>query len=242
MFKYTRAAIYKTVDDFKKFIKIFGLTSQILYIAYLIYALASPIGNAVVNVIFLITSLSYLGFSFYYILDPEKISKATKKITKRTYKWSKLAIKAYTLGATVYGICIAPSAVSSAAIILAVLTATLWLFQVILECIIFVFEIKMEFIMDSFQADIQDIMKPAQAVGDFVKRITRKEVEEKPNYEKLKSKLNKFISEKKQERKNKKEAKKLFNAKNAKISTDENIQSLKSADKNSLPEESVVKK
>ena len=84
MFKYTREAINKIIDDFKLFSKIFKYTSQVITVAYLTYSIIAHVGNFYANIILLFLFLSYTIFDF--IVSDEE-NKFFKKVVKRTINW-----------------------------------------------------------------------------------------------------------------------------------------------------------
>ncbi len=63
MLEYTRVVLNQTIGDIKKIGRVANFLTQIIYIAYLIYAIAAPTGIIYVNIPLLVISAAYLCFS-----------------------------------------------------------------------------------------------------------------------------------------------------------------------------------
>ena len=177
MLDYTMAAKDKIVEDVRRIAYLFAVVPQIVYIAYLIYALVIPMGNYIINIVLLAISSLYLAF---YVVSRGRWKECFKKarpVVRRSYKWMKLAITAYTVGATVYGIYVANAGATHTAAILATVTASCWILQALIEVVRFFVEAEIELLTTAFATDIERIVKPAKEVGNFIKRVTGGEVE-----------------------------------------------------------------
>ena len=64
MFKYTREAVNKIIDDFKILSKVFKYTSEVVTVTYLIYSLIAKVGNFYANIILLGLFIGYAIFDF----------------------------------------------------------------------------------------------------------------------------------------------------------------------------------
>ena len=159
MFIYTRAATLKIYDDLKKFLFIFSASMQALYIGYLIYALAVGAGILFVNIALMALSASYLTFIIVQQVKQKKLPKDTVGMVGKAYRWSRICIKAFTLGATLYGIHIAASKVNTVTVILAALTTIAWMMSVLFELIKIIFERYYELIESAFAKDMYPIKK-----------------------------------------------------------------------------------
>ena len=204
-FQYTREALTVIKEDFKKYCNIFKYGSLIFTTLYFIYALVTKTGNFVANII--LASL----FAIYTIFELSTIKftkiKSLKTKIRRSYKWSTLTIKAFTLGSLLYGIYTATTKVSAMATIIATLMVILWVFQFLLEIIIEIIENKIDLLSSAFQQDIADVKDTFAAPVDFVKngfkRLIGKEVEvkEEPKKSKKIQMLYDRIEEKKEAKK-----------------------------------------
>lgn len=144
MFDYTKAAAVLILDDFKRWSKMFKIFFSAFTLVYFTYNFIADVGNLYVNIV--LTAL-YLGYTLFEIITYKKsVKKRTKKIIARGYKWSKLVIKAFTLGSMLYGMYVAASSINGISIILATLTIIIWVLQVLLELIILVIEPKIKLI------------------------------------------------------------------------------------------------
>ena len=178
MLDYTREAFKKTVEDLKRVFYILNVTVQCVYIAYLVYTLIVGTGFFAVNLALLVLSVAYLGFFLVttaFGKTPE--GKIYRKIGKRVYKWCKRALKLFTIGVTVYGICNAVNRVSPLAVIFTAMMIVGLLLQVVFEILISIVSKRAKMFLEGFEADVNAILKPARSVGNFFKRMTGQEVE-----------------------------------------------------------------
>ena len=99
MFDYTIVALDKIKNDVKKITWYGMLAMQIFYIIYLVYALITKAGYLWANIILLALSVGY--FAFFLVMKFHELKKGFKKLGKRIYKYSKLAVNTLTLGGTI---------------------------------------------------------------------------------------------------------------------------------------------
>ena len=192
MFKYTKEAINLIIEDFKKYMNIFKYGSLIFTVAYFIYAISMRTGNLIANIVLASLFVAYTIFDF---VTSKKEIKEAKRIVKRSYKWSKLLIKTFTLGAMLYGIYTATTNVSAISTILATLMIILWVLQVLLEIVVEVIEDKVNLVIEAFKEDT-DIKGNIQ---DAIQKIKGNEIEESRNIKMLAKRI-KDRKEKKKEK------------------------------------------
>ena len=231
MLDYTKTAIRKTVDDYKRVDYIRNIITQLLYILYLTYAVyenvsaRAEIGIFWVNATLFTLSVSY--FVFFMIMTrgkPLEPPKRSQKFVGVVFKRSKQLLKLFTLGIMVYGVYATTKTLTPIGVVLSALMIVGWVLQIIFEVLIRIFVNRAQLIIEGLEADYENLMKPAKAVGNFFKKVTGKEVE--PKKEKTKTRLwldkkveeNRIekIEEKKRKKAEKKQAKKQkkLNAKN----------------------------
>ena len=194
MLDYTKVAIKKTVDDFKKVDYIRNIITQCLYLLYLVYAVyenmsgRASVGIFWVNIALLTLSLAY--FIFFMVMtrgQPLLPPRKTQKFVALLFKRSKQLLKLFTLGVMVYGIYATTKALTPIGVVLSALMIVGWVLQIIFEVLIRIFINRAQFIIEGLEADYENLVKPAKAVGNFFKKITGKEVE--PQKEKSKTRL-----------------------------------------------------
>lgn len=193
VFLYTRAATLKIYDDLKKFIFIFSVTTQALYIGYLIYALCARAGIIYANISFLALSSVYLAFLLIYAKKKKDEAKNKIETVSKIYRWTRIILKAGTLAATVYGIHIATTSVTFTTVLLAALTTIAWVLSILFELVRMVFERYYELIEAAVAKDtypIRKIIMKAQAPEiesklDAELEAIGGELKEKINAEKL---------------------------------------------------------
>ena len=176
MLDYTKAAFGKIVEDFKKFLFIFGIGAQSISIIYLIYALFASQGILVVNIILLLLSTAYLIFLCVQGVNAE--NNIRHKLAKRIYTWSKLIIKLYTLAIALYALNFTVDNALSFSVVLTALQLIGWVLQVLFEIISLLLEKLYNLVYTAIQADIEQIKKPMTSVGNFFKKVAGKEIDE----------------------------------------------------------------
>lgn len=175
MVKYTKAAIDLTLKDLRLFYNIFKYTFMLLTAGYFAYAIATGLGNLVVNIIL----LSVVGV--YFILDLVVTATSARRIIRHGYRWVRLTLTAFTLGTTIYGVYEATTNITPLSIILLTLMIVLWVVQFIFELITIMFEQKRDLILEAIEMDINEAkgiyQKPVSAVKKFFNRLTGQEEE-----------------------------------------------------------------
>lgn len=188
MLDYTKAAIKKTFDDFKRLDYIRNLSTQILYIAYLVYALFAGAGVFAANVVLVAISVAYLGFFLFVTLgQTSKLKQKTKKIVTRVFVRCKQLIKLFTLGVMLYGIYSTTNHATPISVILSALMIVGWILQIVFEVVLRYFLNRAQFILEGMEADLETVTKPVKTVGNFFKKLSGKEVE--PEKEKSKNRI-----------------------------------------------------
>ncbi|MDR0934773.1 MAG: hypothetical protein LBM03_00490 [Erysipelotrichaceae bacterium] len=183
MFKYTKAAIDLIVEDFKKYALVFKYCSLVISIGYFTFAILTKIGNFYANAILGVLFILYLIFEI--ITDSLKSKpKKVKKIVRRTYKWTKIAVNMFSLAAAIYSIYTAVKNVSAISIILTTLMIIMWVLDVLLEIVVEILQSKYAYLIAGFNKDIEDIKKPIAApvkkAKDLFKKMKGEEIEPEP--------------------------------------------------------------
>ncbi|MBE7100966.1 MAG: hypothetical protein E7364_05085 [Clostridiales bacterium] len=206
MFDYTKTAVNKIVADFKKFFHRFSVCAQIVYIAYLIYALFANTELWIINTILLVISVAY--FIFFLIATAKDADKKLKKRVKTIFTRCKQVIKLFTLGIMLYGIWQTSTHVDPLSVILTALMIVGWVLQILFEVIFTFFLNKVNFVWEAVQADREEITKPVKNIGNFFKRITGKEIEEEKEPTKNRLLLDGMVEEYREKKSEEKNAKK----------------------------------
>lgn len=202
MLDHTKAAIRKTIEDFKKLVFAFNVLTNLSYIGYLIYAIVVPRSIMAINIILLCLSSVY--FLFYLIatsfgkdLDGNKIA---RKNAKKLLKIAKKIMKVYSLGVMIYGLSSASENATAPYVILMALQLMFFLIGVVFDCIVAVAEKRFELFKTAIALDT----KPVKAVGNFFKKISGKEVEAPSPPTQTQELLTSLVQEQKEENKAKK--------------------------------------
>lgn len=203
MLDYTRLALQKTYEDFKKIGHVFNVFTQLLYIAYLTYSIIVQTGRWWIKTIFLTISVAY--FIFYIVVYYSKKQKLGK-VGKKVFKRSKLVLKFFELGVAFYSIAVTANDVTTASVILLAMMLVFWLLQVVFDVIVSILENRANLIFEGLKADWEEIKRPFDSVSNFVKKIKGQEIEPEPEKNKQRLWLDKRVSA---TRKEKRESKRL---------------------------------
>ncbi len=202
MFDYTKTAVAKVVSDFKKLDYIRNIATQILYIAYLLYALIAGAGLMLANGILLFLSVAY--FIFFLLVTTGKTNKSkakTRKIVHRVFTRCKQLIKLFTLGVMIYGIYATTTHITPLSVVLSAFLIVGWVLQIVFEVVLRFFVNRANFLLEGLEADIETITKPAKTVGNFFKKMTGKEIEPEKERSKTRIWLDNKVAENRAEKK-----------------------------------------
>lgn len=197
MIDYTWSAIEKVRADLKKTFFALNIFLQLLYIAYLVYAIAASVGNLIANIILAAISVVYMIF---YIFLRKKIKWRERQAARRAYSWSKLVVTAFTAGVAVYGVSATAQNVTVPAVILVSLMVISWVLRFVLEAFICFFEIETNLILEGMRTDIENAVKPFKTVGNTIKRLVGDEIEPEPEPNRYRKILDKRVAEKRSQR------------------------------------------
>ena len=164
----TRKVFDDTVKELRLSAFLTTVLSQLVVVAYLIYAVTKEIGNAALNIAMAVISLIYaLASTVVYFVNDKQRRKALKEIQNNT-RIFKFAAKTLTLAVSIYSIAISADKVDAIAIILATLSIVLWLVQLILEISTAYVKYKSNVFMDSFKKDFAPVISACTKVRDKV--------------------------------------------------------------------------
>lgn len=186
MFKYTRASIDAIIDDIKKYCNTFKYVSLLVTIGLFTYASIMKFGYFWVNIGLLIFFVLY---GLFELVTFNKNFRTAKKLVRRTYRWTKIAINTISLAGVVYGVYMANNSSSAITIILTTLMIILWVLQVLFEIVLEICENRKDLVIDAWNEDINvmkdgvqnvkdTVMKPINSVNNFIKKVRGEEVEE----------------------------------------------------------------
>lgn len=178
MLDYTKAAILKIQEDLRKLLYWANLIMQLVYIVYLVYAVATRAGVMLANIVLLAISVLYLGFFIFISIGAmNKLKKKTRKVVGLVYKRSKQTIKFFTLGVMLYSIYATANQVTPISVIFSAFMIVSWLVPIVLEFLYKYFTARAQLFMEGLTADFEFITKPAKSVGNFFKKMSGKEIE-----------------------------------------------------------------
>ena len=210
MFKYTKASIELILEDIRKYCAIFRFGSLSFTSIYFIYALIAKTGNFYTN---LILAVLFFGYTIFDLATQKVNVKRVKKVIKRSYGVIRFGIRAFTLGATIYGLYTASTDVNPISTVLTTLMIIMWVLQVLLELVSNIFEDKKDLVLAGINKDIENMRKPVTDVGNFFKKVAGQEV---PPAQPM-SKEEKILEKRVQKNKEKEEQEKMNKKEQSKI-------------------------
>ena len=146
MFDYTKVAFTKVINDFKKLFFVFNIVVQLVYIAYLCYATFFTDKFFKINLSLLAVSVIYFVV-FLATRDGSKLSKKVDTAVKRSVKWYKIIVKAFTLGVALYALVDTVNAVKPLSVVLVSLMIIGWVMQVLFELVLYYLESKVDYVI-----------------------------------------------------------------------------------------------
>ena len=243
MLDYTVVATQKTVSDLKRISLIFTISTQVLYIGYLIYALVLKLGFTWLNITLL--SVSSLYFVFFLIVNGKsgKRIKEARKNLKHGYKIVKISASSFNLAVLLYSIYAFPEDVKPISVVLASLMTVVWVLQLVLELIVIFAERRTELFITALKADLETVTKPINSAQNFVRRIRGEEVIENTDEP---TRIRKMLDQRVSERRAEKEVKKrdvkeklvdfVFGKKRIKSDTSDNANETSNSEENEFAE------
>lgn len=151
MFEFTKATLQKNIERFKRWDFYRSIVTQLIYIAYLSYALLVGIGVKIANAILLPLAVAY--FLFYIIAYTRTVKKKIRKRVKRIFKRSKQLVKIFALGVLIYGIIASAYEVRPLSLFFTFMMAMGVLIQIIFELLFRFLKRKAKLFMQSLEQD-----------------------------------------------------------------------------------------
>lgn len=164
MLKYTVAALQIFSNFIKKISHVLKILGTVFCGIYFFVALFLNIGNKIVNII--LASIFVVYFIFTLITLKKEKTHATK-IFKKSIKWIRLFVRAFALGATIYGIYEAKTSANGISIIFAIFNIFIWVLQVLIEIATDLLTPKFKLIYAGILKDIEPFNKLANIKTAF---------------------------------------------------------------------------
>ena len=204
MLDYTKTAVKKTVEDFKKLDYIRNICTQAVYIAYLAYAWITGAGILWANIVLLALSTAYFIFFLIATAGLPNGAKRLKKRVRDVFLVCKKTVQLYTLGVMIYGIYATTTHITPISVILSAFMIVGWVLQIIFEVVFRFFLAKANLIIAGMEADYDQMTKPVKTVGNFFKKLAGKEIEPEKEKSKHRVWLDKKVAENKADKKERK--------------------------------------
>jgi hypothetical protein len=194
MFKYTRAALTSIAKDFKKWSYIFNWILLFVSIGYYVFAICTNLGYLWINIV----SLSLITlFTIFDSCTKHCDFNDKKRVIVLVYNWSRIILRAITLGLTIYSLYVSAETANPVSIILATLMIIFWILSVLIEISKDIIISKYHLIINAFEEDVGDIKRPFENIGNTFKKFVGKEITEPKETKGFwKRKLDKIIEEK----------------------------------------------
>ena len=175
MFDYTREAIGTTISEIRRFSVGYTVLANLVFIAYLIYAICVGAGLIAVNIVLAALVFCYLAFYIATYKTAKKQTKAVRRTVRHWLAWTKILAKALTLGISLYGIYLTTTHTTPISLIVTTLTCISWVGQVAVELVCLYLEAKLNLFKAAIEADFEGGIKIANTVGNVYKRFVGEE-------------------------------------------------------------------
>ena len=204
MFDYTKTALDKIKTDFNRLIFVVRIVMQVLGIVYLLYSLIvnliTPSWKLCITIPLLLIAVT--AFAFFLLEKRKYVQKTVKTIS--TY--CKRSLKFLSLAITMYSLFSAASNVNPADVIFTALLLVIWLLQVVFDLLAYLIISRIDMFKAALVADVEEVKRPVEAVGNFFKRMSGKEIEPPKEKSKHRIWLDEKVSQSRQERAERKKA------------------------------------
>lgn len=159
MLKYSFAMISDTYDFIKKFIIVFDLIIQVVYIAYVISRIVSSTGFLILNIILITISCLYFLYNlFSYSEFYTSEEKTRKKNIKLIIRFSKRLVFLVIICMAIYQIIINPQIGNMTLLVTAIMIIN-FVFAILLDVIIILLDKKTNLIKNAFYLDVANYKK-----------------------------------------------------------------------------------
>lgn len=177
MLDYTSMILQETINDIKKIGHIAKYSSQGFTIAYLIYALIAGTGFWFINAPLLALAIAYLIYDLHSTNHTiTKEDKLKNKKVKRLYTRIKQAIKLFPLVVALYNLCLTFENPNVFTLLSTAFMLISWLLAFVFDVLTIIVERRYKYLMEALKADWEELTKPLKEAGNFLKRVTGKEV------------------------------------------------------------------
>lgn len=225
MFDYTRSILSKTKRDIDILVTAFTFSTQVLYIAYLLYMLISGSNIWHLHLSLLIISCAFLVFDVCTAKAVSVISKGRlfpknehrrslsdikkrRRIIRRIKFCITHSLKLLVIAASVYTIIADPYSVHPISIIFTTVMVLMWMIQILLEAVRLILNSRLDLFSEALRADFEFVTKPVDSVKNTFRKFMGKDVkdEREPTKERtyLDSVVEKFRAKKAEEKNEKK--------------------------------------
>ena len=157
MFKYTVATVNKIIDDMKRAGFILDILVNLLYIVYLIYAIAVGSGNPFVNAT--LCALTAAFFVSYVVTSLDERKKRARRIVKRTYNRIRIFLDCFSLAIAIYSVYIAAEHATVISILLTVGSIIGWIAKVTFAILTSFLEARARLFVSAFHLDLEPLYK-----------------------------------------------------------------------------------
>jgi|GEM_PF-7092272 len=127
----TQSLKEKAVNKLKFVVFCFRLAAILFTIFYIFFLMVTRRGNIIANVILLVLTIAYGIYiaiiTFFYPV------KGAMKVGKRVYRYLKLAVNAFSLGVTIYGIIASSGNATFASIMMAAISFAILMLKIMFE-------------------------------------------------------------------------------------------------------------
>ena len=180
MMDYTTEAYLKTRDDIHRFLFIYKLITQLLYISYLVYALCVGAGVLWANIVLLCVSAPYLAFCLVTKDGSGKGITHIKSVTAESVKWFKISMKIFMIVLMFYSVYATSTHMTLVSVTFSALNVVALVLQLLCELVSKIIINRIQLFIDAVHADIECAIKPIRRASDFVKRVKGEEPEPAP--------------------------------------------------------------
>lgn len=176
MFDRTTALIHQTVDDIKKISFYVNLVSQIIYIAYLVYAVVWTPKYLPLNIVLLVLSVAFFVLFLLFRYKGDLIPKRVKGRITDAFKIARRAVQLVVIVTSLVAIYNTQPSVVTLQMLFSLASALTFVLNVIIDLIVHVVSARFALFELAIKADVNDFLdtKAGKVVSFFGKKILGK--------------------------------------------------------------------
>ena len=179
MFDNTTRLIKKSLEDAKRIARFGNIVAQLVYIAYLVYAVATKAGFFYLNIALLCLTIIY--FVVQLVLDGRpQTERKIKRRVKSAFKLTRRLIQIAIVGSSLLGLYIDKVSIVTLPVLFSVVSAGTLVINLVLDLFIYMMSLYFESFEKAFNQDREEFLETrlGKVVNFGIKKVAGKKKDE----------------------------------------------------------------